>query len=425
MHVTTAQLATLVISGVCCWAAITLAWAFRRISWVRLEERVKTPSRRAKVELCLEHERHILVVCAAVALLATVVLSPTVVKIMSANVVDLGIFNSAPFFGACAIAGGLVLLFGTVLPALTVFRGGETVLIIAAPFLAPAVQLGLSMGVLRPRLKESVAVRMTAVQQAAPLPAAGVTAPTADDLVAGEQDQARELLRIAGRLRTIAVAEVMTPRTDMTCVHAAQDLESARRLVVEQGHSRMPVWGEDRDDIVGILYAKDLLRYAATPEWSTVKIGDIMRPVRFVPESKRLIEMLEEFRARKVHISIVLDEYGGTAGVVTIDDIIKQIIGEVRDEYDQEEEAPPVHRKGSALEVDARVRLAHLNEVLLAELPREGDYETVGGYVLYKLGRIPQKGEEFTFDGVQFHVLAGDARKVSRLRVEKVGRPEP
>ncbi len=221
------------------------------------------------------------------------------------------------------------------------------------------------------------------------------------------------------------VREIMTPRTDMVLIEVKTPVEEAVRIALEQGHSRIPVYEGTRDRIVGVLYQKDLLRALSAKDKDKPRdIRGLLRKPYFVPESKPIGDLLKEFRARKVHIAIVLDEYGGTAGLVTIEDIIEEIIGEIDDEFDESEaEAPPVRKVGdNAAEVDARLHIDEFNEELKLEIPEDGDYETVGGFLSTRMGRVPAKGETFVHDGVEFTILEADERRVDRVLV-RVNRP--
>jgi len=222
------------------------------------------------------------------------------------------------------------------------------------------------------------------------------------------------------RFRKADVTEIMTPRTDIVSIDADASAESARQLIVRSGHSRIPVTGGAIDAIVGILYAKDLLSDEAagrTP--APVRARDVMRPALFIPATKRLDELLAEFQRSKVHMAVVLDEYGGTAGLVTIEDLIEEIFGEIADEY--EEAAPvPIRRiDPRTWEVEARAHIDELNDALSLDLPEDEDYETIGGFVLSRLGSIPKAGATLDYRGVRITVLEAEARRIVRLRIER------
>ena len=249
------------------------------------------------------------------------------------------------------------------------------------------------------------------------------------------EDQ-KDMIEGVIRFKKADVTEIMTPRTDIVSIDADASAESARQLIVRSGHSRIPVTGGAIDAIVGILYAKDLLsdeaagRTPASPsaqrdlavggrgEPAPVRVRDVMRPPLFIPATKRLDELLAELRRAKVHMAVVLDEYGGTAGLVTLEDLIEEIFGDIADEY--EEASPhPIRRVGpGAFEVEARARVDKLNDELGLRLPENEDYETIGGFVLSRLGSIPKAGATLDYRGVRITVLEAEERRIVRLRVE-------
>jgi len=213
-------------------------------------------------------------------------------------------------------------------------------------------------------------------------------------------------------------AEIMTPRTDIVALDAKTPWQEAVERIVDAGHTRVPVYTGDIDNIVGVLYAKDMLRLVGTGE--SVAIGDLARKPFFVPETKALDDLLHEFKARKVHIAVVLDEYGGTAGIVTIEDVIEEIVGEIADEYDQSEPALMQRIDERTIEADGRMYIDDLNDALDLEIPEDAGYDTVAGLVFSELGYIPQIDETLHAFGADFAVLAADERKITRLRVKVV-----
>ncbi|MHC4718345.1 MAG: hemolysin family protein [Planctomycetota bacterium] len=211
--------------------------------------------------------------------------------------------------------------------------------------------------------------------------------------------------------------EIMTPRTDMIALPVDADGAQVRQTVVEAGHTRIPVYDGDVDHIIGVLYAKDLLN---VPDPTQVDLRRVMRKPFFIPETKLLDELLREFKARKSHMAIVLDEYGGTAGLVTVEDLIEEIVGDISDEYDRPESILMKRVDDRAVEVDGRMYIDDLNDALGLSIPEEEDYDTVAGFVSSELGAIGQAGESLTACGAAFTVLAADDRKITRLRVEPV-----
>ena len=230
--------------------------------------------------------------------------------------------------------------------------------------------------------------------------------------------QAKQMIEGIFDLRDADVAEIMTPRTAMMAVSADSSPEEARKLAVEDGHSRYPVFDGNVDNVIGVLYVKDLLLHLSEQGWDDTSVRDLMREPTYVPETKRIAELLRELRRSRVHIVIVLDEYGGTAGIATIEDIIEEIVGEIEDEYDLANGVMLKRIDADTLEVDARVHIDDLNDALEIHLPEEDDFDTVGGFVFASMGRVPAIGESCVVQDVEFTVLEADPRRISRVRVK-------
>ena len=212
------------------------------------------------------------------------------------------------------------------------------------------------------------------------------------------------------------VADVMIPRSQMDMIDVGESPEKFIPHVIETAHSRFPVWEENRDNVIGILLAKDLLRFYAEAEFS---VRDMLRPAVFVPESKRLNVLLKEFRANRNHIAIVVDEYGGVAGIVTIEDVIEQIVGDIEDEYDFDEtEDNILADRNGRFRVKAVTEIGDFNAHFGTAFA-DDDHDTVGGLVLSRFGRLPKRGETVVIDGMAFHVIRSDSRKLHSLLVER------
>jgi magnesium and cobalt transporter len=214
------------------------------------------------------------------------------------------------------------------------------------------------------------------------------------------------------------VRDIMIPRSQMDCVSVDDAVPEFLPLVVETRHSRFPVIGESKDDVIGILLAKELLNYFANPE--SFDLRDTLRPAVFVPESKRLNVLLREFRANRNHIAIVVDEYGGVSGLVTIEDVLEQIVGDIEDEYDFDESHDNIIPEANGrFRVKAQTEIADFNEQFGTRFP-DDEFDTVGGLVLRAFGRLPKRGEVTTLDDHRFRVLRADSRRLHTLQVEKV-----
>jgi magnesium and cobalt transporter len=214
------------------------------------------------------------------------------------------------------------------------------------------------------------------------------------------------------------VRDIMIPRAQMDCVSIDDEPPEFIPFVVEKRHSRFPVIGESKDDVAGILLAKELLNYYANPEVFVLR--DTLRPAVFVPEGKRLNVLLREFRANRNHIAIVVDEYGGVSGLVTIEDVLEQIVGDIEDEYDFDEtEDNIIPEGGGRWRVKAQTEIADLNAQLGTKFDND-DFATAGGLVLRAFGRLPKRGETTTIEGLRFRVLRADSRRLLTLQVERV-----
>ena len=214
------------------------------------------------------------------------------------------------------------------------------------------------------------------------------------------------------------VRDIMIPRSQMDCVSVDDAVPEFLPLVVETRHSRFPVIGESKDDVIGILLAKELLNYYANPE--AFNLRDTLRPAVFIPESKRLNVLLRDFRANRNHIAIVVDEYGGVSGLVTIEDVLEQIVGDIEDEYDFDESHDNIIPEANGkFRVKAQTEIADFNAQFGTSFP-DDEFDTVGGLVLRAFGRLPKRGEVTTLDDHRFRVLRADSRRLHTLQVERV-----
>ena len=215
----------------------------------------------------------------------------------------------------------------------------------------------------------------------------------------------------------LQVRDIMIPRAQMVFVRRDDPFSKLLPVVVESGHSRFPVMDEDRDDIVGILLAKDLLRLFANESLERFDIREFMRPVVFVPESKRLNVLLKEFRHNRNHMALVVDEYGGVSGLVTIEDVIEQIVGDIDDEFDVEDDHNIRKEAERQFTVRGVTRIEEFNEYFGAHLSEEEGFDTVAGLLMKQLGRLPRRGEAATIDGFEIRVTRADRRRIDSLRV--------
>lgn len=235
-----------------------------------------------------------------------------------------------------------------------------------------------------------------------------------------EQDMLAGVLEVS----ETQVRDVMVPRSQMVILEDDQSINEMLDIVVESGHSRFPVIGEDRDEVKGVLLAKDLLRHFRDASGEAWDLARYLRDVAVIPESKRLNSLLKEFRDSRSHMAIVVDEYGGVSGLVTIEDVVEEIVGEIDDEHDHEEAEfiqQDVERNGRpSFQVRALTRIEDFNDYFECELD-DDVYDTVGGLVMHELGRLPRRGESLHFEGFDFVVTKADRRRIDTLQVQ----PQP
>jgi putative hemolysin len=232
-------------------------------------------------------------------------------------------------------------------------------------------------------------------------------------------EEEQEMIENVLELSNSTADEIMTPRTDIVAVELNSDLQKVLETITSGGHTRVPVFEENIDNIVGLIYAKDLLAEIGKDP-ADFKLRDKIRKAYFVPETKRLRALLHEFQNQKLHIAVVLDEYGGTAGIVTLEDILEELVGEIADEYEQTPPEPVQKIDQNTIEADARTYIDDLNDEFELNLPEDEDYETVGGFVFSRLGYIPKANESFDYENLKFTIASAEARKIKRIRIQKI-----
>jgi len=232
-------------------------------------------------------------------------------------------------------------------------------------------------------------------------------------------EEEQEMIENVLELSDSTADEIMTPRTDITAVEVKSDLQTVLDTIAAAGHTRVPVYKENIDNIVGLVYAKDLLDEIGKDP-AGFKLHEKVREAFFVPETKPLRALLHEFQGQKLHIAVVLDEYGGTAGIVTLEDILEELVGEIADEYEETPQETISRIDQDTIELDARTYVDDLNDQFEFGLPEDEDYETVGGFVFTQLGYIPKTGEEFAYENLRFTVLSAETRSIKRIRIKQL-----
>jgi CBS domain containing-hemolysin-like protein len=246
-----------------------------------------------------------------------------------------------------------------------------------------------------------------------------------------------EMINRAIDLENVSVREIMVPRPDIFSLPGSMTLDEAVQRVVDEQHSRIPVYDADHgpEHIIGVLYSKDLMRWmryrlarltANRPARiaSNLKVQHIMREVLVVPETKPLTDLLEEFKRRKRHLAVVVDEFGSTAGVVTVEDVLEELVGEIEDEYDVPEQSALI-AGGTSMVLDGGVNIRDLESQYRIRLPRDEGFETLGGFVMSKLQRIPREGDTFEHNGYRYSVIEMEGRRIDTIKIDLIAQPEP
>lgn len=243
-----------------------------------------------------------------------------------------------------------------------------------------------------------------------------------EEASASLHDDERQMIRGVIELEFTSVREVMIPRTDIVAVEVNTEFDQLAALMVEEGFSRLPVYEDNLDNIVGIVHGKEVMKYLANKD-RRPGLREIMRPPHFVPESKKVHELLAEMRENQRSIAIVVDEYGGTAGLVTIEDLLEEIVGEIRDEFDVEEQPVQLLAQDEVI-VDARVGIDDLSEMFDVQI-KKNDFDSIGGFIINELGRIPSVGDQVRVNGISLKVLSVAGRRVKKVRVTKLPEHQP
>ena len=408
----------------------------------KLEEHLRTPSQKDRYYYYLEKKERLLFASQALATISRVLITGAVTLIIlghhaqadsplegrpAAGVITQ--FSSGElavvFFQTVATCLVFVVTLGALLPRAWGEWKAESVLITTLPALMLADWL---MSPLLAALKVflAIAARLCGVNEKTD-DAEEIVDDIRSAAIEGEaegvlEEHEKSMIEKVIAFKDAEVVEVMTPRTEVDALSVGMDIERAVELAIEKGHSRIPIYDESIDRIEGICYVKDLLGAMAGSDDDRPKsLREVMRKPLFIPESKRIGLLLQDFRAGHAHIAIVLDEYGGTAGLVTIEDLLEEIVGEIEDEYDSTADAPVLHLAENVVDIDARMHIDELNEVLHITVPDNGDYETVAGYLFSSFGKVPSVGELHTHENVEFTVTDADERKINRVKVSVIG----
>lgn len=403
------------------WSVLALLFgiagmAIRTASRTRLAEVLKRRRREERLDPFFKAQEQYARTALAYQQLWIILFVLTVVTWARSSGTGLAILQSPWIAAACSIPW--ILLIGVGIPAAWARYAGEASLARVLPFLELLRRVSRPVLIAIDGIDEIVR-RLVGAPREATDRSEQIELEIMDAVSHGETSGAvdpgeKAMIKSVMVLDETSVGEVMTPRTDMVGIEVNSDYDHIRDLVISDGHSRIPVYEDSMDRIVGVLYAKDLL---GIPDPKTFSLRGAMRSATFVPETKDLASLLREFQAARVHIAIVLDEYGGTAGLVTFEDILEELVGEITDEH-EEPPTPLINRiDDKTIEIDARVRVEELNEAFELSLPEDEAYDTMGGYIFSKLGRIPAPGECIVEDSVRIEVLQAADRSISKLRL--------
>ena len=332
-------------------------------------------------------------------------------------------------------AGAAIWAFGLVLPLSIAEHAAERVVLSGAATVRACHMMLLPLRHLV-RAQNEIVRRLAGPESRSPNEQLGHDILDAVEEHVDIDDTERDMLEAVVEFRTTTVEQIMTPRTEIDSLAYTDELAEVQRAIDERGHSRIPVYEESLDHVLGFLYAKDLLRWIIQHAGSGTpfSLRSILREAKFVPESKTVRELLAELLAAQVHVAVVTDEYGGTSGLVTMEDIVEEVFGEIADEYEQPEDTAPgvtLDEPAGTAEVDARLRIDDANDALEpigVELPESEEYDSVGGFVVTRLGRIPPAGESFDHGHTRITVLEAEPTRVVRVRVERAEpapQPEP
>ena len=415
---------------ICLFAGGTLFFsvnvvALRIFSHVKLQEAFKTADKKdnheALASQLAENAEELILTC----WLYRLILNMFILLLLVALVTTLRQSNSAlNYIIAFLIAMAIFLTFSLAIPHAWAKYAGEKVLsrtyrlllylsMIASPFLY-IFRLydgfirrlaGIAETTLQEQQEEKQEEFLTGLEQ------------HRTEGVLDEEEQ--EMIENVLELSSSTADEIMTPRTDIVAVEVNADLHKVLDTINEAGHTRVPIYEDNIDNIVGLIYAKDLLpEIGKNP--ADFKLRDKMRNAYFVPETKPLRALLHEFQNQKLHIAVVLDEYGGTAGIVTLEDILEELVGEITDEYEETPPEPIKKISPDMIEADARTSVDEINDEFELDLPEDEDYETIGGFVFSRLGYIPKTGESFDYENLKFTIASAETRKIKRIQIQKI-----
>jgi magnesium and cobalt transporter len=416
-------LAVVIATALACLAALafsTLTYSLRDLSRVRLAEALERRGRARLLEPTMERLNDLVLATAIGRLLAN-----TLILLGVLYLFERAYAGFAARYGLSLLVAGLLsLLFSVALPHALARHAADAIVASTAGFLQGLrlvlLPIMLPMRWIDDGIRTAVgAPNETGAEHIEQEILSAVEEGAAEGVV-GEQE--REMIESVIQFRDTTAGQIMTARPEIVGMDLKSSVDDVKRIIEESGHSRIPVYDGTLDHVVGVLYARDIVHYVGVPA-DRFDLRSALRPPLYVPETKPLRDLLGDFRAKKVHIAIVLDEYGGTAGLITIEDILEELVGDISDEHEPLEPAMFKRLSENIAEADARMYIDELNRLMGLNLPEDAGYDTLGGFVSTTLGRIPEKDTTFEFDGARFTVLDAEPQKVNRVRVELIPQP--
>jgi CBS domain containing-hemolysin-like protein len=413
----------LILIGLACLATLafaTVSYSLRDVSRVRLAEALEKRRRPEMLEVTVAR-RNELVLATAIGRLAgnTIILLATLYAFEQT-----GLTTFWRYTLSLLTAGSLSLLFSVALPHAMARYSADAIVastvdllhVLRLVFLFITIPMHWIDDMIRKAVGASGETEAEDIEQEI---LSAVEEGAAEGIVGDEE---RQMIESVINFRETTAGQIMTARPEIVGLELAATVDEVKQIIEQTGHSRIPVYDGTLDHIVGVLYARDLVRYVAVAA-ERLDIRSALRPPLYVPETKPLRDLLADFRSKKVHIAVVLDEYGGTAGLITIEDVLEELVGEISDEHEPVEPAMFRRLSEHVAEADARSYIDELNRLMGLSLPEDAGYDTVGGFVSTTLGRIPEKDESFESHGAKFTVLDAEPQKVNRVRIEVVPQP--
>lgn len=402
------------------------AIALRTFSRVKLQEAFKADGREHLADKLVDDAEKLILSCSLYRLITNIGLVVSLLALASATTDEA--LSIGGYILVVVVATAVFSVFSLAIPHAWAKYSGEKLLVrtykMLAAFSYPAWPILFLFGLYDGLVRRLAGVTETTAQEEQEEKEEEFLSVVEQHKMEGIVDEEeQQMIENVLEFSETTADNIMTPRTDIVAVSADTDLAGLLKTIDAAGHSRIPVYEKNIDNIIGLVYAKDLLTEIGKDP-ADFRIRDKIREAYFVPETKPLRALLHEFQTQKQHMAIVLDEYGGTAGIVTIEDILEELVGEIVDEY---EELPPQSMKRideKTVEVDARIYVDDFNEEFDVELPEDEDYDTLGGFVFSHLGYIPKTGETFDYNNLKFVISSAESRRIKHIRIRKTARPE-